>query len=345
MKFSIAINLERLAPTIDMAHVIDNVLELVRIADAGGFEIIWAAEHHTLEMTAAPAPFQLLAQWALHTSKARLGTAVVVAPYWHPVRLAGEAALFDLISKGRLEFGIGRGAYQREFDRMAGGLPQQIGGSYMREMLPLLKELWQRDVEHKGEHFSFPPSTSVPKPLQKPYPPLWVAARDPDSYNWAVSQGCSIQSWAMVRPFTEVEKYKRQFEDAVALNPTMPRPRFMTMRQVAIYETETEADGYVEGVMRQGAQFENLFKNLGNVKDGFVEGIDLNAIVNKAEYNKQSIVENLIFGTPDIAIEKLRQYQALGVDNFCYYASYGVSFEAQRRSLLLFIDRVMPAFS
>ena len=68
------------------------------MADAGGFHIAWAAEHHALEMTIAPDPFQLLTWWAAHTDRIRLGTAVVVAPYWHPIKLAGEAAMIDLLS-------------------------------------------------------------------------------------------------------------------------------------------------------------------------------------------------------------------------------------------------------
>jgi alkanesulfonate monooxygenase SsuD/methylene tetrahydromethanopterin reductase-like flavin-dependent oxidoreductase (luciferase family) len=109
MKFQLAINMERVHPDIEMGEVAHHTLEMVQMADAGGFDIVWAAEHHALEMTIAPNPFQILTWWAAHTSRIRLGTAVVVAPYWHPINLAGEAALLDLYSGGRLEFGIGSG--------------------------------------------------------------------------------------------------------------------------------------------------------------------------------------------------------------------------------------------
>ena len=121
------INMERVSPDQDMAEVARHVTEMVQMADQGGIDIVWAAEHHALEMTIAPGPFQLLAHFAAHTSRIRLGTAVVVAPYWHPIKLAGEAAMFDLLSGGRLEFGIGKGAYQREFDRMKNGMHQNLG--------------------------------------------------------------------------------------------------------------------------------------------------------------------------------------------------------------------------
>ena len=137
MKFQLAINMERIAPDLDMRDVERHTLEMVQMADEGGFEIAWAAEHHALEMTIAPNPFQILTWWAAHTSRIRLGTAVVVAPYWHPINVADEAALLDLYSGGRLEFGIGSGAYQREFDRMHPGLIPNILASVIRIKYPV----------------------------------------------------------------------------------------------------------------------------------------------------------------------------------------------------------------
>jgi len=122
MKFQLAVNLERIDDSVDMREVAKHTLDMVQMAEGGGFNIVWAAEHHALEMTIAPNPFQILTWWAKETNNLRLGTAVVNAAYWHPINLAGEAAFLDLISGGRLEFGIGSGAYQREFDRMHPGL-------------------------------------------------------------------------------------------------------------------------------------------------------------------------------------------------------------------------------
>ncbi|MBT6566592.1 MAG: LLM class flavin-dependent oxidoreductase, partial [Candidatus Puniceispirillum sp.] len=182
MKFQLAVNLERLDDSIDMDKVQRHTLDMVQMAEQGGFDLVWSAEHHALEMTIAPNPFQILTWWAGHTDRIRLGTAVATAPYWHPINLAGEAAFTDLISGGRLEFGIGSGAYQREFDRMMPGLKQSDSWKYMNEMLPAVLELWKGDYEHNGEFWQFPLSTSVPKPVQDPHPPLWVAARSPITY-------------------------------------------------------------------------------------------------------------------------------------------------------------------
>ena len=172
MKFHLSINMERLDSSISMNDVARHTLEIVQMADRGGFDVVWAAEHHALEMTIAPNPMQILAWYASETDRVRLGSAVVVAPYWNPIRAAGEAAFVDLISGGRLEFGIGSGAYQREFDRMQLGLQQSDGWRYMNELLPAMKALWAGDYAHDGEYWSFPTATSVPKPVQKPHPPV-----------------------------------------------------------------------------------------------------------------------------------------------------------------------------
>ena len=117
------------------------------------------------------------------------------------------------------------------------------------------------------------------------------------------------------------------------------------MRHTAVY-TEREEGGkpYVDAVRRAGVQFENLFRQLGKVRNGFVEQVDLAALDNAGEYDPLTIRDNLVFGTPDEVIDKLRRYEALGVDNFLYRASFSQSLELQKTSLRLFVDEVMPAF-
>ncbi len=345
MKFQLAINMERIAPDIDMRDVARHTLEMVQMADAGGFNIAWAAEHHALEMTIAPNPFQILTWWAAHTDRIRLGAAVVVAPYWHPIDVAGEAALLDLYSGGRLEFGIGSGAYQREFDRMRPGLKQSDGWRYMQEMLPVVKALWQGDTEHDGEFWSFPRATSVPKPLQQPHPPIWAAARAPVTYDFAVKQGLNILSWPLTRPMAEVELYKSRLDQAMADNPGCGRPIFASMRHTCVYDREADWEVPVRAAQRQLSQFENLFKNLGEVDNGFPKAIDFADLENRDQYDPKMLHDNLMFGTPEQVIAKLKLYDRLGVDEFTYYASLGLGLAEQKRSLELFINEVMPAFA
>ena len=345
MKFHLAINLERMNDNMAMGDVTRHTLEMVQRADQSGFKIVWAAEHHALEMTIAPNPFQILTWWAQHTDSIRLGTAVAVAPYWNPINLAGEAAFTDLISGGRLEFGIGSGAYQREFDRMHPGLKQSDAWRYMNEMLPVLKALWAGDYEHDGEFWSFPTATSVPKPVQKPHPPIWVAARSPITFDYAVKQGCNVMSWPLTRPFAEAELYKSQLDEALAANPGAARPIFAMMRHTALYDTPAGRDAAVAALQGVLGQFENLFRNLGDVTNGFPKKIPLEELTDREQYNADMLVTNLMFGSPDDVIAKLKLYQALGVDDFIYYASMGLGHKEQKHSLELFCSEVIPAFA
>lgn len=346
MKFSLAINMERMDSSVAMKDVARHTLEMVQMAEAGGFEIAWAAEHHAIEMTIAPGIFQMLAWWGAHTNHIRLGTAVAVAPYWHPIKLAGEVGMLDLVSNGRVEFGLGCGAYQREFDRMMPGLKAQDGVDYMFEMLPVLKALWQGDTAREGKYWSFPTATACPKPIQTPHPRIWIAARNPASVDWAIAQGCNIMTWALTRPFSEVEAYKQRFEEGLAKAPKgTKRPIFLTMRHSAVYARPDDWEPYVKALQRVAAQFENLFRMLDTVSNGFPAEIDLKSLENRAEYDPAMLRTNLMFGTPNEVIAKLRRYEALGVDNFLYYASYGLPMDLQKRSFKLFIDEVMPAFA
>lgn len=345
MKFQLAINLERMDDSLDMTAVADHTLEMVKMADVGGFDIVWAAEHHALEMTIAPNPFQILTWWAQHTTNIRLGSAVAVAAYWHPINLAGEAAFLDLISGGRLEFGIGSGAYQREFDRMAPGLKQSDAWRYMQEMLPVLRGLWEGDYEHAGEFWSFPASTSVPKPLSDPR--CWVAARSPITFDYAVANDCHVMCWPIARPFSEAELYMQQFESSVEAAGLTPdqRPIFALMRHTALYEDQAGHEAAVTAAQCQLGQFAGLFQNQGDVHNGFPRQLGLDELDNPEQYSSETLTENLMFGTPDEVIAKLKAYEELGVDEFIYYSSLGLGHEEQKRSMELFCSEVIPAFS
>ena len=344
MKFQLAINMERKDAHENMHDVLHHTLEMVQMADRGGFNIVWAAEHHGLELTIAPNPFQILTWWASHTSNVRLGTAVAVAAYWNPINLAGEAALLDQISGGRLEFGIGSGAYQREFDRMHPGLKQSDAYRYVHEMLPVLKELWKGDYEHNGEFWSFPRSTSVPKPLQNPHPPIWVAARAPITFDYAVSNGCNIISWPITLPISEIEVYKSRLEESIAKTSGEHRPKFAIMRHTALFKNKKSRTAVLDAIRTSMGKFENLFRNLGDVENGFPKEIPLEELADRDNYSVEMLEQNLMLGSPDSVIEKLKMYEKLGVDEFVYLASMGLGHKEQKESMALFCNEVIPAF-
>ena len=344
MKFHIAINLERMDPTEDISAVNAHVIEMVKMADDAGFEVVWAAEHHALEMTIAPNPFQLLSHWAAHTKNIRLGSGVANATYWHPINLAGEAAMVDVMSGGRLEFGLGSGAYQREFDRMKPGVSTKEGHSYLAEALPVVQALWQGDVEHDGEHWQFPKSTSCPKPLQKQVP-IWVAARSPSTFDHAVEHGANIMSWPLTMPFAEAEKYRGLLDEAIAKSDKPYAGQFAMMRHTSVWDDDADKEATMGAIRNVLGQFGNLMMKAGDVVNGFPDKIPFDELEGNVRVEPAMLEENLMFGTSETVVGKLKQYEDLGVDAFIYYASMGLDPAVQKRSLQLFIDRVMPEFS
>jgi len=344
MKFQLAINLERMDNSVNMKDVRDHTLEMVKMADAAGFEIAWAAEHHAMEMTIAPNPFQILTWWGDHAKNIRLGVGVVNAAYWHPIDLAGEAAFLDLISDGRLEFGIGSGAYQREFDRMKPGLNQRDSWRYMQEMLPVVQKLWEGDYEHNGEFWQFPSATSCPKPVQKDVP-VWVAARAPITFDYAVEHGCNIMSWPLTMPFSEAETYRARLDEAIAKNGGKYDGRWALMRHAAVYDNEDDRKAAMDAIRVVLGQFGNLMMKSGDVINGFPDRVPLDSLEGNARVDPEMLEQNLMFGTPDQVTAKVKQYEDIGVDAYIYYASMGMDMGQQKRSLQLFIDKVMPNFS
>ena len=116
------------------------------------------------------------------------------------------------------------------------------------------------------------------------------------------------------------------------------------MRYSCVYDRPDQADAPIDAAISQLGRFENLFKNLGGVVNGFPEEIDLSKLSSRKEFDRKALQENLMFGTPEEVIKKLQRYQELGVDQFTYCASYGLGLPQQKRSLELFIKEVMPAF-
>ncbi|HLH64774.1 MAG TPA: LLM class flavin-dependent oxidoreductase [Solirubrobacteraceae bacterium] len=344
MRFAITLNMERLEPSLDIREAARSVDELAAMADEGGFDIIFVPEHHAIEMTIGPNPFIQLAHWARELPNARLGTAVIAAPYWHPIRLAGEAALFDLLSGGRLELGIGRGAYQYEFDRMGGGIDPDHARGALAELVPAVKALWRGDYEHRGSLWSFPAATAVPKPLQSPHPPIWIAARHPAVFDFAVREGCDVMATPLSQPFEEVVSLRQRLDAALSEHPDARRPRFMVLRDTCVYEDADDWRAPVDSFLDHARHFETLFRNVGGVVNGFAEPADLESFSDRENFRPESLRDNLMFGTPSEVVDKLRAYEEAGVDYFLYGSCFGLDPELSRRSLELFISEVMPAF-
>ncbi len=345
MKFSLFAHMERYQPSISHTRIFDELTELVKTAEAGGFETAWIGEHHGMEFTIAPNPFINIAYLATKTERIRLGTGTVVAPFWHPIKLAGEAAMTDIITGGRLDIGVARGAYSFEYARLADGIDAMGAGAKLRELVPTLRKLWDGDYAHEGEYWDFPSTTCTPHPVQKPYPPIWIAARDPNSHAFAVSNGCNVQVTPLWSGDDEVESLMGRFNDACAANGDIPRPRIMLLMHTHVAGSDAEVEQASRDLSRFYGLFATWFRNEKPIRQGFIEPPGEEELAAMQMYAPAVLREALVIGTPDTVIERLRRYEAMGYDQYSFWIDNGMPFETKRKSLQLFIDKVMPAFT
>lgn len=346
MKFSLFVHMERYDEQVGHRQLFDELTELTLMAEAGGFSTVWIGEHHAMEYTISPSPIPLLAYLAARTTTIRLGAGTIIAPFWHPIRVAGECALLDVISNGRMEVGLARGAYQYEFDRMMNGMPATDGGKYLREMVPVVKALWQGDVAHEGDIWKFPTATSSPRPLQQPTPPMWIAARDPDSHNFAVANGCNVMVTPLMKGDEEVVDLKNKFETALANNPDVPRPQLMVLRHTHVH-TADDPQGWkigAEAISRFYRTFDAWFGNKQTPVNGLLAPSPEEKFKERPEFELENIRKNTMIGTPEEIIARIRHYQELGVDEFSFWADNSLPYAEKKKSLELFIKHVVPAF-
>jgi alkanesulfonate monooxygenase SsuD/methylene tetrahydromethanopterin reductase-like flavin-dependent oxidoreductase (luciferase family) len=344
MKFSLFVHMERLTPEQSHVELYRQFIELCEIADRARFEAIWTGEHHGMDFTIAPNPFINIADLARRTRHVRLGTGTIVAPFWHPIKLAGEAAMTDIIADGRLDLGIARGAYSFEYDRLADGMDAWTAGQRLRALVPAVKALWQGDYAHSDEHWRFPKTTSAPKPIQQPHPPIWVAARDPSSHEFAVANGCNVQVAPLWLGDQEVVSLMDRFNHACAANPEVPRPRIMVLRHTFVGETEAELEQAGRDLSRFYCYFGAWFKNERPISQGLIEPLSDAEMAAVEMYAPEKMRANNVVGTPEQVIARLREYQAMGYDQYSFWIDSGMSFENKKRSLELFIEEVVPAF-
>ncbi|GBD25737.1 Alkanal monooxygenase alpha chain [bacterium HR30] len=172
-------------------QVVHEQMEILQAAEALGFDSVWPAEHHFSEYGYCVSTALMLAALVPVTRRIRLGTGIVILPFHNPVRVAEEFALLDLMSDGRVDFGVGRGYQPHEFRGY--GIDQSQSRSMFSESLEIILQAWTQDrVTFEGRHYQIHDLPVRPKPLQKPHPPVWMAALSPESFLTAGQKGFNL---------------------------------------------------------------------------------------------------------------------------------------------------------
>ncbi|WP_323780231.1 LLM class flavin-dependent oxidoreductase [Leisingera sp.] len=344
MKFSLFAHMERISESDDQKRLYDEFIQLCKIADDGGMHAVWTGEHHGMNFTISPNPFLNLIDVARHTKHVRLGTGTVIAPFWHPIRLAGEAAMTDIITEGRLDLGIARGAYSFEYERMMPGMDAWEAGQRMRELIPAVQGLWQGDYAQEGELHSFPKTTSSPKPVQENGPPIWIAARDPNSHEFAVANGCNVQVTPLWKGDEEITDLMGKFNDACAKHADVPRPKIMLLQHTYVADSAEDVKRGAEELNRFFCYFGAWFMNKREIRQGLIDPLSDEEIAEHPFYSPEAMERDLVIGEPAEVIERLKKYEALGYDEYSFWIDSSMSFERKKASLERFITDVMPAF-
>lgn len=214
----------------------------------------------------------------------------------------------------------------------------------MRELIPAVKGIWAGDYAHDGEFFKFPSTTSAPKPLQQPNPPIWVAARDPNSHEFAVANGCNVQVTPLWQGDDEVQSLMERFNDACAKNPEIERPKIMLLRHTYVGSSEDDVAQAAHELSVYYNYFFAWFKNEKPVTQGLIERIPDEQIRANAMLSDQVMRTNNVVGDAETVIARLKAYEALGYDEYSFWIDTGMSFERKKASLERFITEVMPAF-
>src|SRR3954452_16977106 len=176
---------------VPLETVFARAMQRIEIMDRTGYDAVWLAEHHFSSFSVCPSVHMMGVLAAAHTTRLRIGTGVSLAPFYHPLRLAEEVALLDQVSGGRVNWGAGRGFARVEFENF--GVPPDESTSRFREAVEIVLRAWTEErLTFAGEHFHFDGVEVLPKPMQQPHPPVWMAATSELAIDWAAGRGFSI---------------------------------------------------------------------------------------------------------------------------------------------------------
>jgi alkanesulfonate monooxygenase SsuD/methylene tetrahydromethanopterin reductase-like flavin-dependent oxidoreductase (luciferase family) len=299
-------------------------------AEALGYYSTFTVEHHFTGWNQVSAPLTLLACLAMRTTTLRLGTAVMVLPWYNPVLLAEQAATLDLLSCGRLDFGIGKGYRYNEFRGF--GLPQEEAEPRFEEAIEVIMRAWtsRAPFSHHGRFWHFEDIVVEPPTAQRPHPPFWVAAGSPRSIRRAAARGFNLILDQYAGP------------DAIG-------------ERIALYRSEREANGFTFDPMQV-----TVARQLFVAQDSAEKET---ALIEQARYTRRTVAvsrapdgkpgshvlayadtngtteANALFGTPDEICRMLAALHKAGAEYVLLH------FFGGREQLRRFAREVMPEFS
>ena len=326
----------------------EEAFALVDLAEELRVQSVWLAEYHFNPGRVLSAPVTIASSIATRTNNIRVGLAVQCLPLGNPVRIAEEAATLDQISKGRLEFGVGRGTFPIVHEGY--NVPFEESRGRFDESLEIITKAWTNETfSFQGEFFTCTDLCVSPKPLQKPHPPITVGITSAESFPLMGQQGHAI----MINPsrvFTlselgyHIEQYRKTWDQAGHSGKGKVGLR------IPIYVAETDAKAYLDpqesamfSVRRLGDRVGSYAEYGGTTGDWRAESERILGM----DYDDW-FREKVVYGTSDNVTERLKELErVLDLDLVIYEINYGnqMSNDMQVASLKMFNKKVVPEFA
>ncbi len=317
-------------------------VEQALAAESLGFRNVWIAEHHFSTYGYVSRPLQLATYIAARTTKLRVGTAVIVVPLHHPLVVAEEIAMLDVLSGGRVDVGLGRGYQHYEFERF--GLELDAGRQRWDESVDIIvKSFGAQPFTYDGKLFKIPETSLFPQPLQKPHPPVWIVAQSPYALEAAVRRGFNVLTGGFGVSVEHLAEFGRLFTKVVAEAKPQQQPRVGVQRAVYVADNPADAREAAEQArwnMRVTLSLRNHYEKVENGNAIPVPG--------KTEPDIDDLLERfLVIGTPDTCIRQIKRLQeVVGITHFNCSFWFGDMGQARvLRSMERFSREVMPAFA
>ncbi|HLY66210.1 MAG TPA: LLM class flavin-dependent oxidoreductase [Chloroflexota bacterium] len=329
-------------------------------AEQLGYRYYFFIEHQNAPFAYISSPSVYLAALARETSTLRFGPMVYQLPMHHPMRLAQDAAMVDVLSHGRLEFGAGYGIHAHEFMRWE--LPFHERRAMGEELMDILLKAWTEEaVTYKGKYWSFDEALPKPKPFQQPYPPVWVGAHSETSLDYAARNnfnvGQNIDTDSVIAE--KFAYFRRTWQE---FGHGGPEPRTLIARHVHVAETDELAQQEAEPELLKGffgggtAMKRVAATRIGFGGDPRMTGGERNPDIEERGRVFGQLTKSYAFwidngiaiiGSPETVIRRLREQQeCVGYDVFLAQHQLADMPRAQAvKSLKLFGTEVLPAFA
>jgi len=320
-----------LAPT-QSENTMGVMLSQAALAEDLGFDTLWAQEHHSMGMM-YPSPLITLTALAGCTNTVGLGTNMLLLPLYAPVRVAEEAAMVDICSGGRLRLGVSAGYSEADF--LAEGVDLRDRARRMREGVALIRRLWTEEtVSAKSSDYVLQDFRLFPKPLQQPYPPIYMGGTVPASIKRAARLGdefliSATQSIEQIR--TQIAIYHEALR-GLGLDPD--QKHIAVNRVVHVANNRRGKEAAAEAFAQQ---YLHYYKTWGHQT--------ITALDGRALSPADVAAEHFIVGEPLECIEKVAAYARLGIEHICCFMEFGkTDLELAEASLRRFGEKVLPHF-